>query len=120
MQVERNITVSEKTSYIRLTQGLFTEVDTESLIWLSNFKWYAKKNTSKNSEHGKYYAARSIKVNRVSITIYMHREIMDCPQDKEVDHKNDNSLMNKRDNLVVCSRSEHMNKVYTDKICYRL
>lgn len=98
---------------IRLTQGKFAVVDRLDLDWLSRHKWYAKRNTSKNSPNGKYYAARCNWINGRCETVYMHREIMNCPDDMEVDHKNDNSLCNKHVNLIICTRKEHMNKVYT-------
>lgn len=99
--------MGDKTNWIRLTQGKFTEVDTVDLVWLSKYKWYAKRTTGKKHEYGTYYAARSKKVNGQSVTIYMHRDIMGCPYDREVDHKNGKSLCNKRDNLRVCTRSQN-------------
>ncbi len=104
--------MDESIKLIRLTQGKFAEVDISDLVYLSQYKWYAKKNTSGSSENGKYYAARCTYGNGQKRTVYMHREIMECPDGKEVDHKNDNSLCNKRRNLVVCTRKEHMNRVY--------
>ena len=94
-------------NFIRLTQGKFAEVDSLDLLWLSQHKWYAKRTTSLKEEFGTYYAARSRKVNGVSITIYMHREIMECPDGKEVDHRNGNSLFNKRKNMRVCTKAEN-------------
>jgi len=37
----------------------------------------------------------------------MHRVIMDCPEGKEVDHKDFNTLNNQRSNLRVCSTSQN-------------
>jgi len=102
MQVE-----AKSNCLIRLTQGLFTEVDAEDVKWISRYKWYAKRNTSKSEEFGKYYAARGKRVDGTTITIYMHRQIVGCPEDKEVDHKSGNSLCNKRENLRICTRSQH-------------
>lgn len=104
--------MESKGNFIRLTQEKWVEVDKDDLIWLTRYKWYAKKNKSKSSPEGKFYAARSYRIGGFPITVYMHREIMDCPDSKEVDHKNDNSLCNKRENLVVLTRKQHMNKMY--------
>ena len=37
----------------------------------------------------------------------MHREIINPPQGKEVDHRNSNGLDNRRENLRVCSHMEN-------------
>lgn len=102
----------DKTNWIRLTQDKWAEVDTKDVGRLSEFKWYAKRTTSKKRKYGTYYAARSKKVNGVSVTIYMHREIVDCPQGMEVDHKNRDSLCNRRENIRICSRQENNRNRY--------
>lgn len=38
---------------------------------------------------------------------YLHRIIMNCPEGKQVDHINRNSLDNRRENLRICSRGEN-------------
>jgi len=93
---------------IPLTQGKFAKVDDADYEWLSEHKWYAKKTTRGDSEYGSYYAARFCRINRVPTTIYMHREITNCPAGKEVDHKNRDTLDNQRENLRCCTRAENM------------
>lgn len=93
---------------IPLTQGKFAKVDDADYEWLNQHKWYAKKTTSQDNEHGRYYAARFTRINGVGMTIYMHRVITDCPEDKEVDHLNHDTLDNQGDNLRVCTRKENM------------
>lgn len=100
--------------WIRLTQGMFTEVDSCDLKELSQYKWYAKRNTSQGVDYGKYYAARGIKEDGVCKTIYMHREIVNCPDGYEVDHKNDDSLCNKSENLQTVTRAEHRKRRYIE------
>lgn len=93
----------KKKIYIRLTQGLFEEIDAKMAEWLSRWKWYAKRTTAKKEDYGTYYAARKEKGR----TIYMHRQITYCPKDMEVDHINGNSLCNKSENLRICTRSQN-------------
>ena len=38
---------------------------------------------------------------------YLHRIIMNAPDDKEVDHINGNKIDNRRENLRLCNRSEN-------------
>ena len=84
---------------IKLTQGKYALVDDADFEWLSSFKWYPlgrlKKYVYKHS-HG-----RNGKI------ILLHRLIMDCPQGKEVDHKDNNGFNNQRKNLRICTSSEN-------------
>ncbi|MFZ2146955.1 MAG: HNH endonuclease signature motif containing protein [Sedimentisphaerales bacterium] len=93
---------------IPLTQNLWAIVDITDYEELSKHKWFAKKTTIKTYTYGSYYAARSKKVDGKVKTIYMHREITNCPDDKEVDHINRNTLDNRRENLRVSTRAENM------------
>lgn len=101
---------------IRLTQGLFTEVDEKDVEWISKNKWYAKRTTAKREDFGTYYAARYESKGGNPRTIYLHREISECPENLEVDHKNGDSLCNKRTNLRNCTRSQ--NNIYRDERGY--
>jgi hypothetical protein len=76
---------------IKLTKGKEAIVDDEDYEFLNQFKWY--------SSHG--YATRTSK----HITI--HRIIMNCPKDMEVDHINCNPLDNRKENLRICSKKEN-------------
>jgi hypothetical protein len=68
-------------------------VDSGDYNYLSKYNW---------SVHGGY--AQSKIDGR---TVYMARFIMDCPKGLTVDHKNHNTLDNRRSNLRVCSYSEN-------------
>lgn len=93
---------------IPLTQGKFAKVDDADYEWLSQYNWYAKKTTAIYSLYGLYYAARFQRIKKVKTTIYMHREIANCPPGKEVDHINHDTLDNQRENLRCCTRAENM------------
>ncbi len=86
---------------ISLTQGKFTLVDDEDYDWLMQWKWYAAKGTSA------WYASRVDCRNGGRILIKMHRLIMTTPKGMDTDHINSNGLDNRKDNLRICSRSEH-------------
>ncbi len=94
---------------IRLTQGKVAKVDDADYKMLSQWNWYTKK-TKIDGKVSKIYAARferqRSKGRRQSKgkTIYMHRAITNCPDNKEVHHRNDDGLDNRRKNLKVTTK----------------
>jgi hypothetical protein len=84
--------------YIPLSKGMVAIIDDCDYELVSRYKWHAS-----SSAIGKYYARSSNKGNR----IYMHRLITNAPNDKEVDHINQNRLDNRRSNLRLCNRSQN-------------
>lgn len=87
---------------IKLTQGKYAEVDDEDFEWLSQWKWYARNN--KNT----WYAVRNICKNGKRKILYMHRVIMNCPKNKQIDHINHNGLDNRKINLRICTQSKNV------------
>ncbi len=83
---------------IPLTQGKFAIVDVEDYEQLSIYKWFAVK-------YGRcFYAARkgiSKTTRRKTRSIPMHRQILNVPDDKVVDHINHNGLDNRKANLRI-------------------
>jgi hypothetical protein len=89
---------------IDLGDGEWTIVDADVYYRLGRFKWSAA------GDDGKMYAARILRkteCGRIK-TIYLHREIMNFPKRLLVDHKNCNSLDNRRDNLRLATCSQNM------------
>ena len=84
--------------FIPLTRGLWAVVDAVDFEWLNEYCWYASP-----SGGGKMYARRNTKTG----TILMHREIMQMPKGKEVDHKDLDGLNNRRENLRNCTRGQN-------------
>ncbi len=87
---------------IPLTQGQFAIVDDEDYEKLSGYKWYASK------KGRTFYAERADRGGRKKRNIPMHREILDMPAGKCIDHINHNSLDNRRANLRIVTQ-EHNN-----------
>lgn len=54
------------------------------------------------------YAGFWTKENGKRKFYYLHRFIMNAPKGKDVDHKNHNTLDNRKRNLKVCSRAENI------------
>lgn len=91
-----------KTKKIKLTKGYFAVVDAADYDDLVKYRWQVAANRDVP------YAFRSEMRNKVSKTIYMHRQIMSAPLGVQVDHRDMNGLNNSRSNLRLCSHSENM------------
>ena len=87
---------------IPLTQGQFTIVDNENYKELSKFKWYALKTNC-----GDYVAVRAVYEPK-HCTIYMHRQIMNCPKGMQVDHRFHNQLDNRKSKLRICTNTQNL------------
>jgi hypothetical protein len=88
---------------IYLGEGKFTLVDSQDYYRLKNFNWWVKGNGTN------LYAARnSITSTLRNKTVYLHRQIMDPPPGLVVDHKNGDSLDNRRANLRLATHQENM------------
>lgn len=88
---------------IELTQNQYTIVNDEDYEYLSQFKWYARK------EYNNFYAARHLKLGiRNYKKIRMHREIMKVTHNISVDHINGDTLDNRKENLRICSHADNM------------
>lgn len=80
---------------IKLTRGLTTLVDEEDFNSLNLYHWCAIDNGSGN------FAAFNAGLG------FLHRYITNCPKDKVVDHINNNSLDNRKENLRICTISQN-------------
>lgn len=93
---------------IPLTQGKFAQVDDDDFEELNKFKWTLTK--CDNS----FYALRTIYEGRISKgvygkqkKIYLHRQIMNAPSDKLVDHKDGDGLNCQKTNMRLATKSEN-------------
>ena len=86
---------------IELSRGRYAKVDPEDFEKLNQFKWYAS--GTKNLYASR--PARNASGKRTSIA--MHREIMKPPAGLFVDHKNGDSLDNRKANLRLATPAEN-------------
>jgi hypothetical protein len=91
---------------IRLTQGKTTKVDNEDFYFLNQWKWQAQ------FSYGRWYARRMTGgTKKQRRAIHMHREITGCKKGLVVDHRNHDTLDNRKVNLRICTVAENaMNK----------
>lgn len=87
---------------IPLTRGLVALVDDADAEWLGQWKWRAKWCNSN------FYAARTraLPGGRRRIVL-MHREIAGAPKGVMVDHRDHNTMNNRRKNLRPCTNSQN-------------
>ena len=83
---------------IPLTQNQFALVDDVDFEELSKHKWYASK-----LHYGGFVAKR----HKKGKVLLMSRVIMDAPKDKQVDHRNHDTLLNCRYNLRLCTNAQN-------------
>jgi hypothetical protein len=88
---------------IALTQGQIALVDDDDFERINAFKWCARWNSQTQS----FYAVRYQRNGRSKTVIYMSRFILGTPKGKLCDHKNHNTLDNRKRNLRDCSRSQN-------------
>ena len=86
---------------IPLTQGKFATVDDADFEELMQFKWTYLPS-------GRGYAVRREMRDGKQVSIPMHRQIMNPPDDKEIDHRDRDGLNNCRSNLRICNHSLNM------------
>jgi len=87
---------------IKLTQGKVALVDDEDYEELSRYKWFAQKGGRS------FYAGRKLPRNcGKQPAELMHRQIMNCPHDMEIDHINGTGLDNRKINLRICTRAQN-------------
>lgn len=94
---------------IALTKQQNTLVDADDYEWLNRWNWYAHW----DSRMGSFYAARTINDYSIPnhprwIQFRMHRAILNCSSDEHCDHKNHNTLDNRKKNLRKCSVAQNM------------
>lgn len=97
---------------IPLSQNKVAIVDPGDYEALAKFKWQSARN--KNS--GYFYAIRSFWLpDGRHTTVQMHREILNAPKDLMVDHKNHDTLDNRRQNIRLADRYQNQYNAKTHK-----
>jgi len=84
---------------IPLSRGQVALIDAQDYILIAPYRWYAIPNRM-----GGFYASARPK----NITLYMHRVITAAPRGSIVDHRNHDTLDNRRANLHVGTQVDNM------------
>ena len=94
------------TKEILLNQGKVALVDDEDYEWIKKLKLYAHK-----KKNEKWYIRATIRGNK----FMLHRLILNAPKGVKVDHINGDGLDNRRCNLTVLSKDDHMREHGQDR-----
>ncbi|MGA2172192.1 MAG: AP2 domain-containing protein [Sedimentisphaerales bacterium] len=87
---------------IYLDEGLWAILDPQDYYRFGCFKWCVA------GENGKHYAVRGQRISPKDIKLVrLHRLIMDAPKGLLVDHRNGDSLDNRRANLRLATRLQN-------------
>jgi hypothetical protein len=90
---------------IELTQGKFAQVDDHWFEELGQYNWFAQY----DDKNGNFYACRSMPIGNGKFKVVrMHRQIMNTPDDQEVDHRDHNGLNNLEENMRNCTHRQNM------------
>lgn len=87
---------------IKLTCGYKAIVDNEDYDELSQYNWFADK-----TKYGIRARRNGLKKLNEKSMILMTRQIMNPSDDMVVDHKNHNTLDNRKENLRVCTKAQN-------------
>lgn len=95
--------IKDGLGYIPLTKGQISIVDADNVSTLEKYNWAA----SWNKRLGAYYAMTSCAVNGKRVSLLMHRVIlnMSVEDKRHCDHRDGNTLNNRRENLRPATRS---------------
>ena len=77
-------------------------IDDKNYGKVKNFTWYWKK-----SEENLYYVATNIRKNGRSTTLYLHRFLLNPSPNKDVHHRDENTLNNLEENLEIRDAIAH-------------
>lgn len=100
---------------IQLTKGQFAQVDDEDVNKASQHSWQAVWSSKTKS----YRARATITLNSKPYTTYMSRFIMGLiiGDKRQVDHKNHDTLDNRKQNLRVVTNKQNMQNLQNVKGC---
>lgn len=89
---------------IALSQGQNTKVDAEDYDWLNQWPWQARWNKDTHS----FYALRTDRSVTPRKTVYMSAFILGCKDGEESDHRNHDTLDNRRENLRKATKLQNI------------
>jgi len=103
---------SDGVRLIPLTQGKFAIVDAEDYPRLARYKWHC------SMDGHTFYAYTFRRTKGKKKRVFMHRQIMNAPKGRLVDHIDGNGLNNRKSNLRLCSAAQNARNKRPAPNCY--
>lgn len=103
--MENPIVIEGDTAIVTLVGGEKTQVDVTDLARMTGLRWSASRRPLRNLT---YAVCLVRQPNGGLTTVYLHRLLVDAPRGKDVDHRNHDTLDNRRRNLRVVTHAENM------------
>ena len=96
-------------------KGLLVDVDEEDVAFVQSHTWYIEQQDARTG--GLYYFVTNMYVGDRRVKQKMHRLLAGCTSGdgNVVDHKDGNTLNNKKDNLRICTSRENSRNAKTPK-----
>ncbi len=97
------------TQVMVLGRGFVCLVDEADISWLADYTWraYSYKTKSDTGRSWTYAVGRTTAYNGVQKQVSMHRLVIGASPGQQVDHKNGNTLDNRRTNLRICTNAQN-------------
>lgn len=89
--------MADKFRVIKLTKGYCAIISTEDFRRVNRYRWHVHFSAGNKKKPGQPYARACIKGKKV----YLHRFIKGAPAEKHVDHRNHQTLDDRRENLKI-------------------
>lgn len=86
---------------LKSSQGDDIIIDEEDYNKVKHVKWSVKRSQREGSK------TQRVSIRNTKIGMSLGRFLMDCPEDKIVDHINGNAFDNRKENLRICSYSQN-------------
>lgn len=88
------------------SNGVEFEIDEEDVDRVAAYRWYGFKPDGKKTYIFRTISTRLSSGKWKTQSVYLHRFLIDAPSGLSVDHKDNNSLNNRRSNLRLATQSQ--------------
>ena len=99
----RSITAKQMMKVIELNEGMVCVISRTDYHKVKKYSWRVSRSQGKGRKIGQPYAATIVKKKK----IYMHRLLLGFPENMVVDHINNQTLDNRRENLRIVTQLEN-------------
>lgn len=105
----RSIRIDGDVAFITLTKGYVAVIDAADVPLVEGYSWYAKCEYRRDGSLRAAYAHRATsKRDGPTLMVSLHRQLMDPPDEMQVDHIDADGLNNRRENMRLATHQQNM------------